>query len=215
MDTFDAFDNEQLVNQLLRIQTDNELMSAISKRSYLHVNQFYKINLGVLLDGTTIRIHVWLLSPYLRQNPHSHAWNFESKIVWGSIDNCVYNATPDPGGIYVKNTQNLSQHRGMSIFNTNQMDSAKYSLKLVNADVFMSGDTYTLDADIIHTSYPRIDCTITVIKQGPFIKPECDVYSTLPFIQNDRRPPLTIALLHDLLTYIVTTIRPELTPICK
>jgi hypothetical protein len=189
-DHFDIFNNQHLYNKLVEIEQDNNLLVEISKRSYLHVNNFYKINIGKLEDGTTIRIHLWKTADINKnQNPHSHGWNFESKILYGEIKNTDFEEVVDNNGNYLKFMQNLTQHKGISIVNNT---SVKCSLKNSKLNNYKAGDSYKQIANWIHTSIPIIDRSITIIKQGPFIRDFCDVYTKTEIVPEERRPNITI-----------------------
>jgi hypothetical protein len=189
-DAFDIFNNQHLYNKLVEIEQDNNLLVEISKRSYLHVNNFYKINIGKLDDGTTIRIHLWKVADINEnQNPHSHGWNFESKILYGEIKNMDFEETDDENGIFFKFVQNLTQHKGISIVNNT---SIKCLLTNTKSNNYKTGDSYKQIADKIHTSIPIIDRSITIIKQGPIIRDFCDIYTKTKIVPEDRRPNVTI-----------------------
>ena len=113
-DIFEPFNNDHLREFLSDIKKNIPLMDEISKRSYLHVNNFYKINICKLDDGSTLRIHMWKLVDDKTQNPHSHGWDFESKILYGEVENSIFEKSDD-GEEFTQYVQTLNRHTGSSL----------------------------------------------------------------------------------------------------
>ena len=177
----------------------------IANRSYVHPNGFVKITLQSLSSGATTRLHVWNTEGFV-QNPHNHGWNFTSYILQGQLTDTHY--TIDEG-------ENGSNHREY-IMDLSRKD---HSIHVVHTrDVYLqivgtyerkSGTNYTLDSEVIHTSYPAPG-TVTFVQQQPHCKDHNRVF--MPFdhpnpetlTEHTRYPSISVDVLDTILTDITS-----------
>lgn len=198
LDNDDVFDNDILLNILQKIKNDVYFKERICSRSYLHINNFYKINLGTLNDETIIRLHYWLKVDDPKQNPHSHGWDFTSKIIRGGIKEYVTSSNPE--GEFTLYKQNLTKHTKSSYIN-NYLQ--KYIMFIRKQEEYNCDMIYNIGTNVIHTAFPLHDKTITILKQSKLTKDDCDIYSEENIEGVNRRENLTFTSLNTILDDII------------
>jgi hypothetical protein len=204
LDQCDIFDNSELLTILQTIMNDDDWKTTICSKSYLHVNNFYKINLGTQKDGTTIRLHYWNKNTEYGQNPHSHGWNFTSKVIRGVLFETRYEQCEEKGGFMAKFQQDLTKHNKTSSIIEKEDD---LRLRIIDKSWYNVDYIYSADTDVIHTAYAGEDKTITAIKQSPFLKDTCDIYASEPIEGSSKRENISIeqlnAMLCDVILYLL------------
>lgn len=64
-------------------------IESIAQESYRHQNGFYKLPL-MTKNGEKFRLHVYRVGAKADENIHNHRWDFESKVLWGSLPMHLY-----------------------------------------------------------------------------------------------------------------------------
>ena len=187
--SFDAFNNVELLEFFFFLKSNTKAKEEVIGRSYLHPLNFYKLNLCRLGD-TTIRIHYWLKNNTAPQNPHRHGWDFESKVLRGEICNLDYaEPVPSENGEYSHYKQIIEN---ITLSYVMEKQPEKVNLTIQSATFLKSEDSYVHHHNAIHTTIACIDKTITVVKQGPFLKETCDVFTLTSLSENDKIPNMSI-----------------------
>lgn len=193
------------------ILNDKEKLDKISKRSYYHVNHFYKIVLHE--DNDYIyRLHIWKCLDF-EQNPHSHGWDFESKIIKGKFIHSKFNETKqeefcslnkkilsyDNGIIYDKYNILLNISNGSSNIELigNVMLTENYKEEL------NEGEKYNVTSKEIHKFIPCENNSITIIKESKLKDSTASIYSMSTIKKEERRPNITREELIYLLNSII------------
>lgn len=78
------FGQQGLAGYLDYLITNDDEMSALARRSYIHGNGFYKIPL-VTSPTHTVRIHIWRGDCAAEENLHTHRWPLASAVVHGTL----------------------------------------------------------------------------------------------------------------------------------
>jgi len=159
---------EFLLNFLKTITEEQK--EIIAKRSYYHTNHFFKVVLSVDYPkpGWKIRVHYWLKQPSFEQNPHSHGWDFTSRIIQGSLLDVQYEeetTTKKVANIYKKFDMMLTTKDPRYYCKATEEKTTALSVNKIRA--YSPGDIYHSHHKIVHTSHPVDDKVITVVLEEP------------------------------------------------
>jgi len=193
----DLFDQLQLIKYLKSVLCDENILSDIRTKSYLHFNNFVKIPI-LKTENKIIRLHIWFLSKK-EQNPHSHGWCFRSKIIKGEFINIMFNECIDGNDVYNKNAIHLKN----STKSTNIDYLEKVKLSINSTIVHKENDIYEITRDEIHTFSPIKNESITLIESEIDHDNMAYVYSKNELVEKGRLPNLTTEELKQYITFVV------------
>jgi hypothetical protein len=114
-------------------------------------------------ETTELRLHVWSESTSEFKDAlgsiHDHIWTLRSCIVAGFIENLTFEAVADDQGAY-----SLSHHD----YTTEKIHKhpMKYTAVELSRHHVSVGETYDLGAQILHTTIPSSQGTITLVESG-------------------------------------------------
>ncbi len=78
------------IEEAIRAALNNpSSIESIAQQSYRHQNGFYKIPL-MAKNGEKFRLHVYRVGAKADENIHNHRWDFESKVLCGSLPMHLY-----------------------------------------------------------------------------------------------------------------------------
>lgn len=215
------------VRALLIVNTISAL-GPIAARSYVHANnQFVKIPL--MADANTVlRMHIWLdpkrggprCAP---QNPHSHGWAFQSRIIRGSFTHRRFALTAIGDS---RDNAAATKYRRYEIdlVCPNQCTKARDCLvefKLesdpAKTEYLFAGQSYSVNRTCIHTleltnvagfqqsgTNNAANGGITLVRAEKAHDDVAYVYSPTAMPTQDRRPALTVDELRRHLHYVMT-----------
>lgn len=187
------------------ILSSEEKIQEVCKRSYYHVNNFYKIVLHID-DQKIYRLHYWKKVEF-EQNPHSHGWNFESIIISGKFRNTTFEETNEDEDQDKKSKKMI---KNKIILNKNTSSTKTEEIENVNLRIqsdiyFQNRDVYEMDSKQIHTFTPIDDNSITFIEQDKKHDDYAFIYSSNELEKNQKIPNITreelINLLNDVKSY--------------
>lgn len=140
-----------------------------------------------------LRLHIWD-SDYRVESVsdiHDHPWHFESTVLSGTIENRRYRALP--------NTFPPSHHRGRIVCGPNPAEHGPKEVASVRLEqwcegVYRPGDTYSMQADELHASFPS-PSAVTLIKRTKADKDPDRAYVYWPigseWVSAEPRPATT------------------------
>ena len=82
----DIIEIEEAIRSALSYPSSIE---SIAQESYCHQNGFYKLPL-MTKNGEKFRLHVYRVGAKADENIHNHRWDFESKVLCGSLPMHLY-----------------------------------------------------------------------------------------------------------------------------
>ena len=169
--TFAFIDRTFLVKAIDQILQEPALLAKITKASYRNATGFLKIVLatGEGDDAWKIRLHVWT-QRQKKEFPHSHKWDFFSKIMSGYLTQEVYTQSN-----VCNNDSDYRVHEPVSLMLASEdgqlpcpcrddyilnpkknMDPA-VSLQLDSTTIIGTGESYFMPNHIVHTIIPSKD----------------------------------------------------------
>lgn len=154
--------NYLILKELTSILNDQTVLQKIANRSYLHINLFYKIIIKETNDSIW-RLHYFILpGPNdLEQNPHDHGWSFTSQILFGALNETQFIESLT-GSDYVKCHLNLTTTD--PVFRLTPIETSPLVIALQRT--LSQGQIYNLDEKTIHTTYPIMPATLTLVIQS-------------------------------------------------
>ena len=172
-------DTKVLLNTLQKILLDEFRLQELSRFSYRHENGHCKLLLSYInRNAPAVRLHIW--DPPSAESPtdiHSHAWNFRSSVVAGSLVNMIYDSTPgqcdgDKMFEYAVRLgdRHYTGHHLQCLGRTTLTETGRYHLP--------SGSEYGFAAGVIHQVMPGCDGAISVFLQMPFEREESRLFRT-------------------------------------
>jgi len=163
----------QQVIELFRNLSDDD-KALIASRSYKHPGGFYKIVLHENADDkSSIRLHLWQFPLPVRENPHSHAWRFTSHVLSGGLKDTHWTECDSKcGEPYTKYRVDITKEN----HSCNVEFIGPVRLSATGAFDRTAPTTYTLEADVVHSSGPSEDDTITLVHQAARTRTENELY---------------------------------------
>lgn len=201
LDNIDVFNNNELLVLLNDIKNNLAWKETICSKSYLHVNNFYKINIGTDSNNVVIRLHYWRKIDEQVQNPHCHGWDFKSKIVRGGLHDTHYLPKPDKDGSHVVYYQNLSKHASATLI---EDVGETFNMEIKHDICYKTNDEYQISTDVIHTAYPLMDKTVTILKQEQLKLDSCSIYSKEQLASVDVRKNISVDVLDTILADVIS-----------
>lgn len=87
-----VYDLVALKDDIIRVLGDDDNLSAISAKSYIHKNGFIKL-VYETIEETVCRLHIYPLGASADKNIHDHRWDFSSVTICGSLPMSLYAIT--------------------------------------------------------------------------------------------------------------------------
>ena len=160
------FDLIALRDDIIRTLSDNEILSEIAEKSYVHQNGFVKIVYETLEDSVC-RLHIYPLGARADLNIHDHRWDFSSVTICGSLPMSIFEVTDD-GTSEIFHTYSKTENGGHEI-------RAHSSCKAVQTDLIavppMHG--YYMPFDVFHRIEAVEEMTITYVETYPAVSDTC------------------------------------------
>lgn len=206
--TINIQDNNSILEYITEILNDEEKMNQLANISYIHVNGFAKI--PIYKDSEKIiRIHIWMKNNKERQNPHSHGWSFNSKIIKGRFINQIYEDVTENKESYnddqIVNKNIILLNKNDHLTNMEFQNKAK--LRISTVDFLYENDSYSMQSKDIHTYYPIDDMSITIIEATVSHDDFAYVYSIYNLPKTNRIPNIDVDKLRYYLNYIISWIK--------
>lgn len=195
------FENFQLINYVKNLLNNDSKLETIAKQSYIHFNGFVKIPICKRCDKIT-RLHIWNISNE-EQNPHSHGWNFKSKIMKGKFINTLFAETLNIDSSCNKNVIYLNKNT----HSTNIEYSQSVGLSEISSTVYTKDDIYEIDRKEIHTFYPLENKSISLIEMTTNHDNVAYIYSKKEHVKGGRCPNLSVNELKKYLSYVLNEIK--------
>lgn len=149
-----------LLNKILH---NEHLLESTARHSYVHQLGFEKYVLAQSEDGCCLRLHYWPEEGFQNatEDIHSHCANFVSSILRGTLTHRVYELKPGSShSVYSyqfdSDSNCSSAHRSGFTSATPMQDFA-----------YKPGETYVIEAEILHQVTNVEPGTITVSAWGP------------------------------------------------
>lgn len=203
----DLFDSCVLLNYLKNLSEQDKIN--IQQKSYTHPNGFIKIILRKNDDGSYFRLHYWI-NNYEDVNFHNHGWNFKSKIINGVLKNMNYSKhllnmsnEINSNETYFEYVLNLTGNNN-KINADNSKD--KYILIKETEEIYDKNCTYYQEANIIHKAVSLSNDTITIIKQEPLSRTQCEVYSLNKIDINTHYDYISLDELNKIIDHVINII---------
>jgi hypothetical protein len=165
-------DNDILLKTIKYVLSNDELCLKNKKKSFFHNLGFIKLVLLNLNDNSQIRLHIWLQGIY-NETPHTHPWNFKSRVLIGSIVDNVYSeltTTHKP----------FSKQACISSFKKNgyKFKNLEYTdLKQISSNKYQINSIYSHNYSDIHLTTDIEPNTITLCVTGKSLTNISYVYS--------------------------------------
>ena len=165
-------DNSILLKTIKYVLSNEEICLKNKEKSFFHNLGFIKLVLLNLNDNSQVRLHMWLQGIY-NQTPHTHPWNFTSRILAGSITDNVYSEIQT-------NNKPFSKQVCISSFKKNgyQFKNLKdTNLKHLSSNKYQINDIYSHHYSEIHLTSNIKPNTITLCITGKSLTNISYVYS--------------------------------------
>lgn len=178
----------------------------IVKRSFFHPNGFYKIVLTADRSGNSTRLHVWKKGTNVvsNQHMHNHGWDFTSHVLYGSLLDVQYKKLPYSGKDAMTIMTDICFKRGSCEFKS----IGKCECVELSRTLRIKGDSYTLESDIIHKTFPQVDQTVTLVHQSPLTR-SGEIFipaneTGVGNVQSVPHQPMTIEKLSELFDFVTS-----------
>jgi hypothetical protein len=150
--------------QMKDIINDRSKLETIAQKSYVHDNGFVKIVINETL-GKKVRLHVFPEDDKIRaaENWHNHRWNFESKILVGSIRHETAGFECVEAGPFVKWHYQRMSNGKFTLLPTTE----NYRITNHSSEVYITGEKYVLRTGMIHRIIPSGEFTATLVTTEP------------------------------------------------
>ncbi len=181
-----------------------EQRSAVRDALELHPLGFARVSFAEhrLADG--YHLHMWGASPARShaELPHSHAFDMQSRVLTGSLQQHVWDAIEDPDGDFTRVPVN-SMQTGSDILRS---AGRRVTLQSRSSRTILTGERYGMTDELHSTEIPAGTETITLIhKHYPKRRESSVIVPSTIFAQNDhfdhrcQDPDAVITLVHILL----------------
>ncbi|WP_280265977.1 alpha/beta hydrolase [Nocardia wallacei] len=168
--------NPEIMREYLgMILLDDDILTRISNRSYIHDNGFFKIVIEGHSGLGRLRLHGYDKERHAAENPHSHMWNFASEVMSGDLEEIMYkqvSGSPvDPSeGPYTRRVFRGGPGAGAP-------DESGVRLAPVEKVVHKPGEIYTRWPTDIHSVSPRTRRVVTLFLQSEDLVESTQVYT--------------------------------------
>jgi hypothetical protein len=170
----------ELRSLISQIIADDDTLAEIAARSYYHANNFLKV---VLLTSEKnpwkLRLHVWHPQPdaaeILREDIHSHRWNFTTALVVGEYFAQEFRIGP---GVEYYHFKYLPVGAGQAF---SLEEQGKEQLCQVFSALLPAGTVYYINHEVLHCiSRSGGKAAASLVLQQPAETDFTNVYRTLP-----------------------------------
>lgn len=198
--------NITLYSIINTILNDDNICNYNKNKSFFHSLGFIKLVLLNLENNSQIRLHLWLKGDFL-QTPHTHPWNFKSRILNGQLIDEIY----DESNI---NSKKFNKYQCKSSFIKNGHKFEKLEniyLKTISTNTYKKNDIYSHDFNNIHlTSYTESN-TITLCITSKSLTNISNVYSNdeEPIVDNEGQNGLSTESYKEYLNNVLTILKED------
>jgi hypothetical protein len=202
--------------RLFTLSVLDQLLSGMENLSSTHITQhpngFICIALEKLRrESNQLRIHLWNRHSF-DADIHNHAWSFDSICLFGGLRMTKYKID--------KSGHEFDRYVCKSVGNKN---GREFVLRRVGVEGLIKsdfqtirrGDQYEMNSSDLHQiapldSSPGEICAITIIRRGPYLRSDTDVYRSLnkTAAERDLNPERIIS--HDEISSELKLVRNEL-----
>ena len=196
-----AVDITEIEDAVLRTLRDTDTLEEVAKQSYLHQNGFFKHPLKTL-DGEKFRLHLYPVGAKADENIHNHRWDFESKVICGTLPMYLYNIIE--GDTHYLHTY-IRNDRIYNIELENKVGVIESPIINIEA-----GKKYLMKNDIHHKIAPVKELTITYMVTRKTSQKTCDLININNMSSSGEgveEPPLTVEQVRDNLKLILKKIQ--------
>ena len=194
----DVIEIEQAIQAALN---DPSSIEAIAQQSYRHQNGFVKIPLKTK-NGEKFRLHVYRVGAKADKNIHNHRWDFESKVLCGSLPMHLYEVVEG-------NSHRLHRYRRKGRLYTIEY-MRKIGLiesQLVN---IRAGKKYLMKNHLYHKIAAVKELTITYMITRKAVEKTCDLINVKDMSSTGEgidEPPLSVQHVKENLELILEKIQ--------
>lgn len=194
----DVIEIEQAIQAAL---DDPSSIEAIAQQSYRHQNGFVKIPLKTK-NGEKFRLHVYRVGAKADKNIHNHRWDFESKVLCGSLPMHLYE-------IVEGNSHRLHTYRRKG-----RLYTIEYLRKigLIESQLIniRAGKKYLMKNHLYHKIATVKELTITYMVTRKTVQKTCDLINVKDMSSTGEgvdEPPLSVQQVKENLELILEKIQ--------
>ena len=179
----DVIEIEQAIQAAL---DDPSSIEAIAQQSYRHQNGFVKIPLKTK-NGEKFRLHVYRVGAKADKNIHNHRWDFESKVLCGSLPMHLYEIVEG------------NSHRLHTYLRKGRLYTIEYLHKigLIESGLIniRAGKKYLMKSHLYHKIAAVKELTITYMVTRKTVQKTCDLINVKDMSSSGEgidEPPLSV-----------------------
>ena len=194
----DVIEIEQAIQAALN---DPSSIEAIAQQSYRHQNGFVKIPLKTK-NGEKFRLHVYRVGAKADKNIHNHRWDFESKVLCGSLPMHLYEVVEG-------NSHRLHRYRRKG-----RLYAIEYMRKigLIESQLvnIRAGKKYFMKNHLYHKIAAVKELTITYMITRKAVEKTCDLINVKDMSSTGEgidEPPLSVQHVKENLELILEKIQ--------
>ena len=195
-----VYDLIALKDDIIRVLGNDDNLSKIASKSYIHKNGFLKI-VYETIEETVCRLHIYPVGASADKNIHDHRWDFSSVTICGSLQMNLY-AISD-GDSELLHTYSKTPNGGHFI-----QSLSPCSAELVETVNSAQLHGYYMPSHIFHRIEAVEELTITYVETYPATSDCCHLVSSENRSEEDsvQPEPLTINETRQSLALIVNKI---------
>ena len=194
----DVIEIEQAIQAAL---DDPSSIEAIARQSYRHQNGFVKIPLKTE-NGEKFRLHVYRVGAKADKNIHNHRWDFESKVLCGSLPMHLYEIVEG------------NSHRLHTYLRKGRLYTIEYLRKigLIESQLIniRAGKKYLMKNHLYHKIATVKELTITYMVTRKTVQKTCDLINVKDMSSTGEgvdEPPLSVQQVKENLELILEKIQ--------
>jgi len=194
----DVIEIEQAIQAALNNPSSIE---SIAQQSYRHQNGFFKLPL-MTKKGEKFRLHVYRIGAKADENIHNHRWDFESKVLCGSLPMHLYD-------IVEGNSHRLHTYRRKG-----RLYTIEYlrRIGLIESSLIniRAGKKYLMQNHIYHKIATVKELTITYMITRKTVQETCDLINVENMSSTGEgidEPPLSVQQVKENLELILEKIQ--------
>lgn len=186
LDDVTAIDITEIEQAVLAALQDPSRLEEIAKSSYSHQNGFDKYPLETK-NGEKFRLHLYPVGAKADENIHNHRWDFESKVICGTLPMHLYEITE--GDTHYCHTYT---RKGRMYSVDLQRKVGVVETPLINIE---AGKKYVMRNTLHHKIAPVKELTITYMTTRKTTQMTCDLINVADMSSSGEgveEPPLSI-----------------------